>query len=136
MSEALALIDQARSLGLTLTVKDGMINAHGKRTAEVMTLLEQMKPLKQAIIQALTPDLDFALNDVEPMPLDPVPPMRVESDRPALPREMWLSGLTPANALAAHRQLQQKYFCTCGADGSGWYVRCDPRFYEVMSDGR
>lgn len=54
--EALALIDQAKAMGLTLTVKDGMINAHGKRTPEVMSLLEQMKPMKAAIIQALTPE--------------------------------------------------------------------------------
>lgn len=52
--EATILIDQAKALGLTLTVKDGMINAHGKRTPEIMTLLERMKPIKQAIIQALT----------------------------------------------------------------------------------
>lgn len=53
--DALTLIDQAKELGLTLTVKEGMINANGKRTPEVMALLEQMKPIKQAIIQALTP---------------------------------------------------------------------------------
>lgn len=54
--DATTLIDQAKELGLTLTVKDGMINAHGKRTPEVMSLLEQMKPMKAAIIQALTPE--------------------------------------------------------------------------------
>lgn len=54
MTDALTLIDQAKELGLTLTVKDGMINAHGKRTPDVMALLEQMKPMKAAIIDALT----------------------------------------------------------------------------------
>jgi len=54
--DALTLIDQARGLGLTLAVKDGMINAHGKRTPEIMSLLEQMKPMKQAILAALTPE--------------------------------------------------------------------------------
>lgn len=54
--DALTLIDQAHSLGLTLTVKDGMINAHGKRTPDVVALLEQMKPMKAAIIQALQPE--------------------------------------------------------------------------------
>jgi len=128
--DALTLIDQARSLGLTLTVKDGMINAHGKRTPEIMSLLEQMKPIKQAILAALQPDLDFAIADVDAMPLDPVPPMRVKSAKPPLPRDLWLSGLTPADALAAHRRLSAEYFCACGADAVGWYVRCDPQHYE------
>ena len=132
MTDALALIDQAKALGLKLTVKDGMINAHGKRTAENMSLLEQMKPMKQAIIQALSPDLDFALADVDAMTIDPVPPMRIYTDRPALPKEQWLTGLLPSDALAAHRRLSVDFFCTCGADSSGWFVRCDPRFYKVM----
>lgn len=130
--EALALIDQAKDLGLTLTVKDGMINAHGKRTPDVMSLLEQMKPMKQDIIQALQPDLDFDLTAVDAMPLDPVPPMRIYSKRRPLPQAQWLGGLTPADALAAHRRLSADYFCSCGADGTGWYVRCDPQHYEVM----
>lgn len=130
--DALTLIDQARSLGLTLTVKDGMINAHGKRTPDVMALLEQMKPMKAAILAALQPDLDFDLEAVDALPLDPVPPMRVKCGRPPLPPDMWLSGLTPADALAAHRRLSATYFCTAGADSSGWYVRCDPRHYTVI----
>lgn len=129
--DALTLIDQARSLGLTLTVKDGMINAHGKRTPDVMAILEQMKPMKAAILAALQPDLDFAIEDVDTMPMDPVPPMRVYSKRRPLPKEMWLSGLAPAEALAAHRRLSAAYFCSCGADSAGWYVRCDPKHYEV-----
>jgi hypothetical protein len=131
MTEALALIDQARAMGLTLTVKDGMINAHGKRTPEIMSLLEQMKPMKAAIVDALQPDLDFAIDDVDAMPMDPVPPMRIYSERPALPRDQWLTGLTPADALAAHGRLSATYFCSCGADACGWFVRCDPRHYEV-----
>jgi hypothetical protein len=129
--EALTLIDQAKALGLTLTVKDGMINAHGKRTPDVVALLEQMKPMKQAILAALQPDLDFDLTAVDAMPLDPVPPMRIYSERPALPRDLWLTGLTPADALAAHGRLSASYFCSCGADTAGWYVRCDPRHYDV-----
>jgi len=129
--EALALIDQAKELGLTLTVKDGMINAHGKRTPDVVALLEQMKPMKLAIIQALQPDLDFDLTAVDTLPMDPVPPMRIYSNRPALPQAQWLNGLTPADALAAHRRLSATYFCSCGADSSGWYVRCDPKHYEI-----
>lgn len=129
--EALALIDQARSLGLTLTVKDGMINAHGKRTPEIMSLLEQMRPMKQAILAALQPDLDFDMTAVDAMPLDPVPPMRIYSKRRPLPNAQWQSGLSPAVALAAHRRLSADYFCSCGADSSGWYVRCDPKHYEV-----
>ena len=129
---ALTLIDQARSLGLTLTVKDGMINAHGQRTPKVMALLEQMKPMKAAILEALQPDLDFAIDDVEPLPVDPVPPMRVRSAKPPLPKELWQNGLTPADAMDALDRLSADYFCACGADNTGWYVRCDPRHYEVL----
>lgn len=60
-----------------------------------------------------------------------LPPMRMVSERPALPRDMWLGGLTPSAALAAHARLSQQYFCTCGADAGGWFVRCDPVHYAV-----
>lgn len=66
--EALTLIDQAKELGLTLTVKDGMINAHGKRTPAIMALLDQMKPIKQAIIDALT----------QPAVLEPLDPITAD----------------------------------------------------------
>lgn len=65
--------------------------------------------------------------------IEPVLLMRMVSNRPPLPRELWLSGLTPADALAAWRQLKEQYFCSCGANGDGWFVRCDPRHYEVVS---
>ena len=63
--------------------------------------------------------------------LGSLPPMRIVSERPALPRDMWLGGLTPSAALAAHARLKQEYFCSCGADAGGWFVRCDPVHYEV-----
>lgn len=54
MTDALTLIDQAKALGLTLTVKDGMIYPSGVTSPEVRALLALMKPMKQAIIEALT----------------------------------------------------------------------------------
>lgn len=60
-----------------------------------------------------------------------LPPMRMVSERPALPRDLWLGGLTPAEALAAHGRLSKEYFCSCGADAGGWFVRCDPVHYAV-----
>jgi hypothetical protein len=63
-------IQQATVLGLTLTVRDGMINVAGQRTPEVMALLEQMKPLKPQLISHLTAALEFTLSDVEPLPFD------------------------------------------------------------------
>lgn len=65
----------------------------------------------------------------------PLPPMRMVSTKPALPADLWLSGLSAADALTAHRRLQADYVCTCGADKSGWFVRCDPRSYEVLNHG-
>lgn len=60
-----------------------------------------------------------------------LPPMRIVSKRPALPRDLWLGGLTPSAALAAHAKLKQEYFCSCGTDAGGWFVRCDPVHYAV-----
>lgn len=65
MSNALTLIDQARSIGLTLTVRDGMIYPSGVTSPEARALLALMKPIKQAIIDALT-------QPAVPEPLDPV----------------------------------------------------------------
>lgn len=68
----------------------------------------------------------------EAQPTKPLPPMRMVSNRPPLPRELWLSGLTPADALAAHVRLNQQYFCTCGTEGNGWFIRCDPQHYDLI----
>lgn len=62
----------------------------------------------------------------------PPPPMRMVTTKPALPADLWLSGLSAADALAAHHPLNQEYFCTCGKDGAGWFVRCDPKYYTVI----
>lgn len=59
--------------------------------------------------------------------------MRMVSSRPALPKALWLSGLTPVQALAKWRELQQVYFCSCGAHAAGWFVRCDPQHYEIVA---
>lgn len=52
--DATTLIAQAHGMGLTLAVKDGMIYPSGPITTEARALLAQMRPLKQAIIEALT----------------------------------------------------------------------------------
>lgn len=82
---------------------------------------------------APTDDLAFTLADANVLSIEPLPPMRIVTDRPPLPVELWLNGLTPATALAAHRRLKQEYFCSCGKDAAGWFVRCDPKHYEVVA---
>ncbi len=109
-------------------------------------------PMPVAVTVDLTSDLDFSAPVTpemlrhaglsRPAPetlvkhsiaddLGNLPPMRIVSERPALPRDMWLGGLTPSAALAAHAKLKQQYFCSCGADAGGWFVRCDPVHYAV-----
>lgn len=68
-------------------------------------------------------------------PLAPLPPMRMVSTRPPLPAEMWLSGLSPAEAMAAWQRLRAEWFCTCGAAPDGWYVRCDSKHYTMVPAG-
>lgn len=46
-------IAKAQSLGVTLTVKDGMIHPAGATSPEARALLAQMRPIKQAIIDEL-----------------------------------------------------------------------------------
>jgi hypothetical protein len=128
VTEAIA---QATALGLTLTVKDGMINVNGKRTPEVMALLEQMKPLKPALIAHLTAALEFTLDDVEPLPVEPVAPIRICTPKPPLPAEQWITGATAASAWAAFQTLKQRYFCAWGHDSTGYTVTCDAREFEV-----
>ncbi len=129
--DAKTAIQQAQTLGITLTIKDGMINVNGKRTPEVMALLDQMRPLKQAIIDELAAALEFTLNDVDPMPIDPPAPCLVASTRPPLPAEMWRTGLSLTDAWAHWQELKQNYFCTLGHEVAGYYVRCDPRHWRV-----
>jgi len=132
-------LQQAESLGLTLTVKDGMINVNGKRTPEVMAFLEQMKPLKAKLIAALTPDpsaslrasLSFTLDDVDPLPIDPVVPIRICTHKPPLPAELWVTGATSADAWSAFQQLKQSYFCAWGRNSCGFTVTCDPNEFVV-----
>ncbi len=124
------MIDQARDLGLTFTVVDGAISVHGQRTPAVTALLEQLKPHKVALLAALQPNLEFGLDDVDALPIEPPPPMIIGGDRPPLPTEMWLEGLTPSAALSAWQELKQIYFCSCGKNTNGWYVRCDPSHYK------
>jgi len=101
---------------------------------------QPLRPVDTLLIHDAQPfDFDFGTEqagetlpnaniDADPAPL---PPMRMVSKRPALPRDLWLGGLSPAEALAAHARLKQQYFCTCGADAGGWFVRCDPVHYAV-----
>jgi len=91
------------------------------------------------VVEAQAPSFVLAF-DVAPEPtpetitednLSPLPPMRIRSTRPALPRHLWLSGLPAAEALAHHRRLVGDYFCSCAPDADGWFVRCDLVNYEV-----
>jgi len=56
-----------------------------------------------------------------------------KTNKPALPREKWLDGLTLADALAAHKTLAAAYFCTVGYGDSGYYVWCDLSHYRLVA---
>lgn len=131
-------IDRAGALGLQLTVTDGRLNVTGSKTAEAAALVRQLSTMKAAVIAHLTaptpqPAPETLVKHSIGDDLGNLPPMRMVSKRPALPRDMWLGGLTPAAALAAHGRLSKEYFCSCGADAGGWFVRCDPQHYEVVN---
>jgi len=86
----------------------------------------------------LTADLDFSA-PVSPDMLmragltpAPLPPMSIPTSKPPLPADMWLNGLTPAAAMAAHSRLKAEHFCSCGADATGWFVRCEESKYRLM----
>lgn len=114
-----------------------------KKPAETVQTASNSFPAVQTVSAPTVTDGAFTITfDVQPAPeniekhsiaddLGNLPPMRMVSERPALPRDMWLGGLTPSAALAAHARLSQQYFCTCGADAGGWFVRCDPVHYAV-----
>lgn len=114
-----------------------------KKPAETVQTASNSFPAVQTVSAPTVTDGAFTITfDVQPAPetlvkhsiaddLGNLPPMRMVSERPALPRDMWLGGLTPSAALAAHAKLKQDYFCSCGADAGGWFVRCDPVHYAV-----
>jgi hypothetical protein len=113
-----------------------------KKPAETVQTASNSFPAVQTVSAPTVTDGAFTITfDVQPAPtlenasfaddLGNLPPMRMVSTRPPLPRAMWLGGLTPSAALAAHAKLKQQYFCSCGADAGGWFVRCDPVHYAV-----
>lgn len=67
--DATTLVAKAQALGVTLTVRDGMIHPSGATSPEARALLVQMIPMKQAIIDALT----WPQNDVLEAELNPDP---------------------------------------------------------------
>lgn len=67
--DAKTAIAKAQSLGVTLTVRDGMIHPSGATSPEARALLVQMIPIKQAIIEALT----WPRNDALEAELHPEP---------------------------------------------------------------
>lgn len=133
--DAVTALAKAEVLGLKLTINAGVISVHGQRTPDVLALLEQLKPMKPAIIAELERQaaaLEFSLDAVDPLPLEPVPPMTIHTNRPPLPPDQWLSGLSMPDALARWQELKQTHFCTCGRDSAGWFVRCDPAYYSLI----
>lgn len=116
--DLLALITDARALGLALTTNGDKLNVTGPKTSEAAALVQQLAQHKAAVIELLR---------------TPLPPMRMVSTRPPLPAEMWLAGLTFADALAAHGRLKVDYFCTVGHEAGAYFVRCDPRHYRVVT---
>lgn len=121
--DLLAMINEAAALGLSLNTDNDKLNVTGPKTPEAAALVQRLAQHKAAVIDLVSaPDPES------------LPPMLIVTDQPPLPAELWLNGLTPAEAMAKWRELKRAYFCTCGADAAGWFVRCDPAHYEVGID--
>ena len=120
--DTIALIERAKGLGLILAIDGTKLNVTGPRTPATAALVAQMAQHKPAVIAYLTKS--------DPAPL---PPMHYPTDKPPLPAELWLNGLTPAAAMAAHGRLKAEYFCSCGADRDGWFVRCESEKYRLIN---
>lgn len=118
--DLLAMINEAAALGLSLNTDNDKLNVTGPKTPEAAALVQRLAQHKAAVIELV--------NAPDP---EPLPPMRIVTARPALPKALWLNGLTPAAAMAKWRELKRTYFCSTGADEAGWFVRCDPQHYEV-----
>lgn len=119
--DTVTLIERAKGLGLILAIDGTKLNVTGPRTPATAALVAQMAQHKPAVIAYLTKS--------DPAPL---PPMRIVTSKPPLPAELWLNGLTPAAAMAAHSRLKAEHFCSCGADATGWFVRCEESKYRLM----
>ncbi len=57
--DTLTLIEQAKGLGLSLTIVDGRLNVTGPKTAAVAALVQRMTPHKEKLIAALATDTDY-----------------------------------------------------------------------------
>ncbi|TXH45895.1 MAG: hypothetical protein E6Q97_30645 [Desulfurellales bacterium] len=83
--DAIALLEQAKGLGLLLTVDGDKLTVTGPKTAEAAALVQRLAPHKPALIAllqtplqpapvAIADDLDFTLADVDALPIEPEPP--------------------------------------------------------------
>lgn len=111
-------IAKAQSLGITLTVRDGMIHPTGATSPEARALLAQMKGIKQAIIDELIWPRNEALEaELSPDPMD--------ADVTA-----FVGAIVNADTLAA---LQQR------ATANGWTLHTRPsdtKWYITGLDAR
>ncbi len=131
--DLLAMINEAAALGLSLNTDNDKLNVTGPKTPAAAALVQRLGQHKAAVIELVNAP-DPAALPLRSQPTSSRQPMLIVTDRPPLPAELWLNGLTPPAALAAHSRLKQEYFCTCGADAAGWFVRCDLQNYEVVTE--
>lgn len=139
--DTVTILEQAKELGLSLSIDGDKLNVTGPKTPAAAALVAQMAQQKAAVIAYLTQpdpsptadDLAFTLADVDALPIEALPPMTIITNKPPLPADQWLNGVTPVDALAAHRRLKADYFCSCGADGDGWFVRCEESKYRLVA---
>lgn len=139
--DAITLIDRAKTLGLSLAIDGDKLTVTGPKTPAAAALVAEIAQHKPALIAYLTQpepaptadDLASALADADALPIEALPPMTIITARPPLPAELWLNGLTPAAALAAHSRLKAEYFCSCGKDAAGWFVRCEDSKYRLVN---
>lgn len=100
--DAVAILTQAKGLGLTLSVVDGQLNITGPKTPAAATLVTSMALCKAELIAALTI----------------APPQR-----PPLPAPLWVTGIA---SLPEARRLQlefaKDYVTHLGKGQAGYYV--------------
>ncbi len=106
------------------------------QTIESIPVFRTQAPLAAGAL-AKEPAQSFALEfepepPVDDTPPPPLGPMWYKTSKPALPVELWLDGLSIADALGAHSRLKIDYFCTVGKSDTGYSVRCDPANYRLI----
>lgn len=105
--DAVSLIEQAQSLGLSLSVDGDNLNITGPKTMAAAALVQRMAPHKTDIIAALAP-----------VATDPAQP----TERQPLPADMWVTGIATFAEARRYQKGIDGYRTRCGRGEAGFYV--------------